>query len=428
MKTLVLDTSVIINDPNCFNSFTDCKIIVLIDVINELDKLKTKPNEVGKNARVFIRMLDLLIYDKNLEFGIKLNSNIIFIDAKFYSSDSYVDNKIIEAAKEKSATEDITVISRDISLRIKARAIGLKAENYSKNVKTDDLYTGYRTIINENAGVDLKTNKFVEINKYKELEDMYPNECLHITNGDGKTIVLGRNINGLIHTIKNIKPWGLSPKSIEQAFAIDQLCDPNINLLSIQGVAGTGKSLLTIASGLQQIVIDKEYSKFLIYKPLEILGKDPGFLPGSLEEKSSYAQQSGLDSLEVLLSSVPKPKSKKTVNINNWKEQLSQYSDQIFFETISYLRGRNLMNSLVFLDEGQNVSPAVMKTICTRIASGSKLIVCGDISQGDVKELDATNNGLTVLIDAFKESPIAGHITLSQCERSPLADAAARLL
>lgn len=430
MKSYLVDTSVIVHNPHFLNDFKNAKITITLDVLNELDKHKTKPNETGRNARVFIRMLDEIIGHQSLTDGINCGNNcLLFIDGNNYSSDkfgdkTYCDNKLLQAAEGK----DMILLSRDISLRLKARAIGIKAENYSKTAQSDDLYMGHRTVVNEEIGTILKENKIVGCEDFEEFKNLYPNECVNVVNEEGKTISLGRKIGNLVQLIKSSRPWGLGAKNVEQTFAIE-LLNSDLPLVTINGNAGTGKSLITLACGLHQVISNKKYDKLMVYKPLQSLGPEIGFVPGSIDEKLTPTHMSTLDSMSFLLSSTPKQNTKnKKHQTTSWKDQLSQYADQISFEAIVYLRGRNIANSFVFIDEGQNNTHEISKAIISRISHGSKIVICGDITQIDAKDLDATNNGLTSVIQAFKESDLAGHITLTQCERSPLADAAAKLL
>lgn len=431
-KTYILDTSVLIHDPNSFRNFKGSEVIIPINVLDELDKLKTFPNDAGKNARVCIRYLDELSEKGAIHKGIKADNVSLKIDTAItsdkFGTSGYVDNKILACAeanklrnsKKKTPTETI-LVSRDINLRIRARAADILAENYEKDgVKVNDLYPGFRTIVSNELGTEL-LKKDLEVACYDEVQDMLPNECVHFVEEDGSGICIGRRVGSKIVHIKNNKPWGLDMRNKEQAFAADLLCDPKLPLVSLIGRAGTGKTLVALASALHMVLERKAYSKLIIYRPIQAVGNDIGFLPGTMEEKLGPWMQAIADSFEFLFSAKSGHK---------WQQLLDRYltDGTIQMEAITYIRGRSIPNAYILIDETQNLKKDDVKTILTRAGTGTKIVLTGDIEQIDHSGLDATNNGLTYVVEKFKNEELAGHITFEKGERSPLASKASEIL
>lgn len=432
-KYCILDTSVLVHDPNSLTNFPGNTVIIPIIVLNELDKLKTFANEVGKNARICIKNLDDLCKQGAIHKGIKLqNNSTIKIDAsqqlEKFGPDSYGDNQILACAytylvknSKKTNIPETILVSKDINLRVRASALNIKSQDYQKgNNNINELYQGFRTITNGNIG-RLLSKKELEVKLYKELQDLEPNECVYLESETGEGLALGRRVGDKLISIKNKKPWGLDLRNKEQAFAVDMLCDPRIPLVSLIGKAGTGKSLCAVAAGLEMVLEQKKYSKFIIYRPIQPVGNDIGYLPGSMEEKLAPWMQAISDSFEFLFESK---------NGNRWKTILGRYLDEgaIQMEAITYVRGRSIHNAFILIDEAQNLSKEEVKTILTRAGTGSKIVLTGDIEQIDNSHLDAVNNGLTYIVDKFKNIDLAGHITFTKGERSALASKASEIL
>lgn len=292
-KHYIIDTSVLIHDPNSFKSFTGNDVIIPVNVLDELDKIKNQPNEAGKNARVCIRALDTLCSKGDIHKGIKIENGILLkietskLPDRFGPA-SYVDNKILSCAylikeknnKKKTPTPTI-LVSKDINLRVRARAFNIQAEDYEKD-KTPvvELYQGFKSLQSVEIGLALNKKDSLDISMYDELQDLKPNECVHIESKTGDGIAVGRCIKDKLVTIKNRKPWGLDLRNKEQAFAVDMLCDPRIPLVSLIGKAGTGKTLCAIAAALEMVLEQKKYSRLIIYRPIQPVGNDIGFLPG----------------------------------------------------------------------------------------------------------------------------------------------------
>lgn len=433
-KIFVLDTSVLIHDPNSFKSFSGNDVVIPINVLDELDKLKNFPNEAGKNARVCIRALDSLCLQGDIHKGIKIDNNILLkIDTSVtpdrFGPASYVDNKILSCAfsikeknKKKKTPISTVLVSKDINLRIRARVFDIQAEDYAKDkIPVSDMYEGFRTIISTELGNKLLKRDFLEIENYDELKELLPNECVHFESSDGNGLSIARRVGDKLIAIKNKKPWGLDLRNKEQAFAVDMLCDPKIPLVTLIGKAGTGKSIAALAAALEMVGEKKEYNKLIIYRPIQPVGKDIGYLPGSLEEKLAPWMQAIYDNLEVLFTNK---------NGQNWTKSLDYMMDRdmIEMEAITYIRGRSIPNAFILIDEAQNLSKEEVKTILTRAGTNTKIVLTGDIEQIDNSYLDATNNGLSYVVEKFKTEDIAGHVTFTKGERSILASKASEIL
>lgn len=433
-KTYILDTSVLIHDPNSFRSFKGNEVIIPINVLDELDKLKTFPSDAGKNARVCIRYLDELCKKGTIHKGIKIDNNVTLkIDATQTADDfgpaSYVDNKILACAyavqqknnKKKVPTETV-LVSRDINLRVRGRASGIVAENYEKDgVAVNDMYQGFRTIVCDELGETLAAKDFLDCSITDEVKDMHPNECVHFVSEKGDGLAIGRRVGNRIVQIKNNKPWGLDMRNKEQAFAADMLCDPKLPLVSLIGRAGTGKTLIALASALHMVLEKKAYSKLIIYRPIQPVGNDIGYLPGTMEEKLGPWMQAIADSFEFLFSAKAGHK---------WQMTMDRYltDGTIQMDAITYIRGRSIPNAFILIDETQNLKKDDVKTILTRAGTGTKIVLTGDVEQIDNTGLDATNNGLSYIVEKFKSEELAGHVSFAKGERSPLATKAAEIL
>lgn len=433
-KTYVIDTSVLIHDPNSFTSFSGNDVVIPVNVLDELDKIKNLPNEAGKNARLCIRALDALCTRGDIHKGIKIENNILLkIDTSQlpdkFGTPKYVDNKILSCAhaiREKNNKKKVptptVLVSKDINLRIRARAFDIQAQDYEKDkIPLVELYQGFRVLKNVEIGQALLKRDSLDICMYDELQDMKPNECVHLVNNSGDGLAIGRRVKDRLVCIKNKKPWGLELRNKEQAFAVDMLCDTKIPLVSLIGKAGTGKTLCAIASALEMVLEQKKYSRMIIYRPIQPVGNDIGYLPGTMEEKLSPWMQAVSDSFEFLFEAKAGPK---------WKLTLDRYLDDgsIQMEAITYIRGRSIPNAFILIDEAQNLSKEEVKTILTRAGTGTKIVLTGDIEQIDNSYLDASNNGLSYTVEKFKDIDLSGHITFTKGERSVLASKAAEIL
>lgn len=434
-KVFVLDTSVLVTDPSSYKSFAHSDVIIPIVVLNELDKLKKQSDGAGKNARVSIRLLDELSELGDISVGILIDNDVMVrVDAEYidtttpqysgFGDPSYGDTQILACAYLNflsHPSNDVTLVSNDINLRVKAKARGIGAQSYEENnYSFTDLFAGSQTFIHEEAGLELQ--KYGHIDPRVFDLHLHHNECVMFENESGAGIAMGRKVSDdKVKLIKKYYPWGISCRNQEQAFAVDLMMDKNVDLVTLIGKAGTGKSLMVLAAALELVINQKAYDKFIIYRPIQPVGNDIGYLPGTMEEKLGPWFQAILDNFEHLFTSK---------NGDNWKRELEMYQKKgkIEMEAITYIRGRSIPKAIILVDECQNLTKEDVKTILTRAGEGSKIVLTGDIEQIDNTSLDAMSNGLTHVIEKFKHSGLAGHITFTKGERSRLATTAADIL
>lgn len=434
-KKYVFDTSALIYNPIAYKQFPHSDTIIPIAVLNELDKLKKISSESGKNARVAIRMLDEISNKGDISTGILLDDDIMLkIDTTYLDCSqvpyiglgdpNYGDTQILACTQlnwHNHPEHDVVLVSNDINLRVKAKSRGIESESHEEiKYSINELYSGVQTIVNEDAGLELQQNGHIDLAKY----NLYfqPNECILFEDNNGDRIAMGRKVSDdKIKLIRKVYPWNISARNKEQMFAIDLIMDRSVDLVTLTGSAGTGKSLIVLAAALELVLGRKEYDKFVIYRPIQPVGSDIGFLPGTMEEKLAPWFQAIMDNFEILFS---------TKNGGDWKRELEMYQKKgrIEMEALTYIRGRSIPNAIILVDEAQNISKEDVKTILTRAGEDTKIILVGDISQIDNSLLDATSNGLTHVIEKFKNSGLAGHITFTQGERSKLASKAAEIL
>ena len=433
--TYVLDTSALIYDPCTYKQFPNSDVVIPIAVLNELDKLKKLSTEVGRNARVAIRLLDEISEKGDISTGIMMeNDTILKVDADYIDlsqpaylglgDPTYGDTQILACLQDtwhNHTEHDVILVSNDINLRVKAKARGIDSQAHEGNkYSLSDLYSGVQVSVNEEAGIDLQQNGWIDPRVLGL--DMAPNECILFSADNGDGISMGRKVSpDRVRLVRKSYPWNVSSRNKEQSFAIDLIMDKNINLVTLIGRAGTGKSLIVLATALELVLSKKEYDKFIIYRPIQPVGNDIGYLPGTMEEKLAPWFSAIMDNFELLFASK---------NGGDWRKELEMYQKKgkIEMEAITYIRGRSIPNSIILVDECQNLSKEDVKTILTRAGEGTKIILTGDIEQIDNSVLDATSNGLTHVIEKFKDSDLAGHITFTQGERSKLASLAAEIL
>lgn len=448
-KVYVLDTNVILTDPTSFESFEDNEVVIPFIVIEELEKHKTRSDEVGRNAREFSRSISKYIdAGQDIQKGIKLPRGgtvkaLSSHDFQYrYNRPGEIDNKpdnvILSTAKDLTANvkNPVILVTQDLLLQIKANAIGVKVQTYKKNrvdVEASGLFIGHRTITEDITKEVIdhihETVKEGDPIDFDIGENIHPNEFITLKDPDSKSSALLR-YDGASQTFK-LLPSATSvskiqPKNREQRFAVDLLMDPDVKLVTLVGKAGCGKTLLSIAAGLQQVLDEKKYKKMVICRPIQPVGKDIGFLPGTKEEKLDPWIAPVKDNLSFLLGG-----SKKSVHAKQQSEAtLEMLFDRglIEVEAMTYVRGRSIANAFIIIDEAQNLSSHELKTIITRVGEGTKIVLTGDVEQIDTLSLDAFNNGLTIAVEKFKEYSISGHVTLVKGERSELASLAAKVL
>ncbi len=443
-KIFVLDTNILLSDPNSIHKFEDNDIVIPISVIEEVDHFKKDQSETGRNARQVSRNLDKLRKKGTLSSGVPLtddkDSGLLFVHLGYDTDclpsllENSTDNHILSIAlnlqKKFESSRQVLIITKDSNLRIKSDAFGINSEDFEADkVDISDIYSGVRRI-QVDATVINTFSKNKNIIYGDESDRFFSNEFIVFENKqDPKHKLCGvydsstKTIQSLEGSMKNV--WGISPRNIEQKFAIWALLNDDIKLVTLSGGAGTGKTLMAIASGLLKTTDEDKYHRLLVARPIFPLGKDLGFLPGDLDEKLNPWMQPIFDSLDFLLGA--------QVSNNKQKRATKSYSELInqgllTVEPLTYIRGRSLPQSFFVVDESQNLTPHEIKTILTRAGEGTKIVLTGDPYQIDNPYVDTTNNGLTHVIERFRSSPISAHITLKQGERSQLATLAAELL
>lgn len=443
-KIYVLDTNVLIHNPQSLFSFGDNHVVIPIVTIEEVDNFKKGVDEKGRNARQIGRYLDQLRSRGSLQKGVKTDNNGIIqvvLSHKISETSNDVlitdtnDNLFIGTAlyiQENNRDSEVIVVSKDANVRIKSDAVGLIAENYDiDKVKFEELYQGYTTV-----EVDEKVLSTFEENEYLDnnLGEFYPNQFIKLKDKESEKVVLGRysSQNKAIYPLSNYKGeemFGIKSRNPEQTMAFDLLLDPSIKLVSLVGKAGTGKTLLALAAGLYQVVDKSIYTRLVVSRPIFPLGKDLGYLPGSKAEKFNPWMQPIYDNMEILLTHRNEQKDSNEGKIFGKKNtQLEDYLSFGFIELepLTYIRGRSLPDQFIIIDEAQNLTPHEMKTIITRAGEDTKLVLTGDAYQIDIPYLDSESNGLSVAVDKLKNEVLVGHVTLEKGERSELADLAAK--
>ena len=434
MKNYILDTNVLLHDPDSLLNFDANHVLIPIEVIEEIDRFKRESTELGQNARAVSRMLDGFRADGSLSEGVKLPNGgklKVAFQQNGHGPNGFngntVDNRILSLAAsiQKSQPKNSTIlVSKDINLRIKADALGLQAEDYENDrVFITDLYTGMIEIpVGPEKIAAFRANGELELNGGKKY---FPNEyCSLIDESNPKKTALSKvDATGTkLIPIGDYREgvWGIKPRNREQHFAFDALLDDRVKLVTLMGKAGTGKTLIAMAAGLKRVVNDREFRRLVVARPTISMGKELGFLPGSLEEKLAPWMQPIHDALEMLSDLNMGHEHRRTADLMR--------SGSIVVEALSYIRGRSIANQFMIIDEAQNLTPLEAKTIVTRVGSGTKIIFTGDPYQIDNPYVDSSSNGFNYVISRFRDQAIAAHIELQKGERSELAELAANIL
>lgn len=469
-KIYVLDTNVLLSDPKCLDNFEDNDLVIPILVLEELDKHKSRSDEVGRNGREVSRHLDQLRNSGDLRMGVQLRGGgklRVLSSTEDYKKllpadltlGSSVDNMIIgfvrhlENELAQANLPGPILVSKDINVRVKCSSLGIEAQDYlslriADNVES--LYGGVKVVETEDhlvdgfyAGEKLKVDDVTS-------EQTYPNEIVILKSIDeeGNTLnsALSRRLadGTLAHLQKFETVFGIRPRNKEQIFSFDLLMDPSIKLLTLTGKAGCGKTAIALAAGLEQLeMIGSQplYKKLIVSRPVQPVGRDIGFLPGTLEEKMEPWVAPIRDNLEFLLGlSGTSKRLQPSANSRRKKSDdqqggfrdpyldLMQQKGLIEIEAISFIRGRSIPNSFIIIDEAQNLSVHELKTIITRAGEGTKIVLTGDVEQIDNVDVDTYTNGLTYAVERFKDYGLAAHITLLKGERSELATLASKIL
>ena len=436
-KTYILDTNVLIHDPNALFNFEDNNIILPIYVVEEIDKLKRSEAEKGRNARVTARTIDELRKNGSLFKGVTLPKGGTFrveIKGDYKNLPSFLqkdvmDNRILAVVIElsKEINEKVILVTKDINMRIKADALDIPVEDYETDtISIDELYKGYAEIIvnDEDYKKYIKSGKLKIDELYKG--EVYPNECFKVKCEDREHLGIynidKKRIEKL--TYADIELWGIRAKNSEQSFAVELLMNPEIQVVTLVGQAGTGKTLLALAAALEQVVERSIYKKIFVARPIIPMGKDLGYLPGGEKEKLRPWVQPIYDNFDFLASNKGNEDRKSGEKAIFGLEAMGLLK----VEALTYIRGRSIPKGLLIIDEAQNLTPHEVKTIVTRAGEDTKIIFTGDPYQIDNPYLDANSNGLTYLAEKFKNEKISGHVTLEKGERSALAELAAKLL
>ena len=441
-KNYVLDTSVYLTEATSIYKFGRNDLFVPLKVLEEIDGHKKRQDSVGANARHFIRILDELRLKGSLEKGVRIDKGLGILKVMSYDclknaifppdlDIRHPDHTIIATAKAIQTLipdKKTILVSRDINMRVICDSVGMPAEDYTseKAVRSsDELYNGFVIQPVDEQVIDRYYEGEAIIIPEDETDELWhPNQYIMlVSNSNEKKSALAKFENyhtplkNVIH--KKIADWNIEARNKEQAFAIDMLMNPNIKIVSLVGRAGSGKTLMAIAAGLQQTIglrsDENHYDRLIVSRPVQPLGKDIGFLPGTMEEKMLPWLMPIQDNLKFLMGD---------------RTNLEMYMDKgkIEVEALTYIRGRSIANAYIVIDEAQNLTKHEVKTIITRIGEGSKIILTGDIEQIDNVYVNETSNGLAHAIEKFKEYPIAGHVSFKKGERSELATLASKVL
>ena len=441
-KNYVLDTSVYLTEATSIYKFGKNDIFVPLKVLEEIDGHKKRQDSVGSNARHFIRILDELRAKGNLEKGVRIGKGLGLLRVMSYGCLNDIvfppdldlrhpDHTIIATAKavqSMSPDRKTVLVSRDINMRVICDSIGITSEDYVSEEavsSSEELYTGFVVQPMDEQIIDrFYAGESIIVSEDEVDELWHPNQyVMMVSNSNEKKSALARfkshhvPLTNVVN--KKIADWKIEARNKEQAFAIDMLLNPNIKIVSLVGRAGSGKTLMAIAAGLQQTIgmrsDENHYDRLIVSRPVQPLGKDIGFLPGTMEEKMLPWLMPIQDNLKFLMGD---------------RTSLEMYMDKgkIEVEALTYIRGRSIANAYIVIDEAQNLTKHEIKTIITRIGENSKIILTGDIEQIDNVYVNETSNGLAHAIEKFKEHPIAGHVSFKKGERSELATLASKIL
>ena len=438
-KYFVIDTNVLLHNPNAIFLLADNEVVIPFDVIEELDRCKTATDDLGRNARTVIRHLDRFRSLGHLSEGIDIGETngrvrvILPHQIKLcpgLTSDT-ADNRIISVAYDLiQEGKKAVFISKDINARIKSDALGIPTEDFeAQKVDFERLYSGWREM---EVPADLITKLFAEKQIQLEIPDFHANEFILLKNDQEPThtaLTRCHSEPGLLFPVRPRRGpvFGIMPRNLQQTMALDLLLDDSVKLVSLIGSAGTGKTLLALAAGLTKVLNEQVYQKLLAARPIMPLGRDIGYLPGGKDEKLTAWMQPIFDNVAYLLSNRlhtdtgnGAPSHQTMSSVEQRIKQLME-SGQMVLEPLTYIRGRSIPHQFMIVDEAQNLTPHEVKTIASRVADGTKLVLTGDATQIDNPYLDSSSNGLSYLVERMKGQSLFGHVTLQKSERSELA-------
>jgi PhoH-like ATPase len=433
VKTYVLDTNVLLHNPNALFAFHESLVVLPFAVIEEIDNCKKGQDEIGRHARVVSRYLDDLRKSGRLSDGVPLpNGGTLRIELNHQDAFDFpsgldlkkCDNRILSVAyylKDQNP-DPLILVTKDLNLRVKAHVLGISAEDFtSDKVDYSQLYSGASELYLDTEGLD-RFYQDAQLPWPDRFPTPYPHCFLVVKNqANPSQSALGRYANGKLQPLahEQSKSWGVRAKNKEQKFAMELLMDDAVKVVSLVGSAGTGKTLLALAVGLEKVLEQGAYGRLLITRPVIPMGNDLGYLPGSKEEKLRPWMQPIYDNLEYLFRNCP--------DSYGILEDMRRRGI-LEMEALTYIRGRSIPRQFILCDEAQNLTPNMIKTLVTRVGEGSKIVFTGDPDQIDHPYLDASSNGLTYLVEKLKDEEIAGHVTLVKGERSQVAEMGARRL
>ena len=437
-KTFILDTNVILHDSTCINHFAEHDVVIPIVVIEELDQFKRGKASLNVHAREFLRTLDSLssdrIFNGGIPIGIGKGRISVQLESEFHPtltpnfSPAKPDHHILNTGfvlAEKNPKKEVILVTKDVNLRMKAKSIGLMAQDYTTDhVKNlSDLYKGARieegmpeTVIDQLYAYPYEIDSSI----MGDGEAPRPNEYMILRNGKKSVLAHFNGNSRMIRKVDKYPCYGITPRNAEQAFALDALTNPDIPLVTLSGKAGTGKTLLALAAALEK---KRHYRQIFIARPtVPLSNKDTGFLPGDIQSKLDPYMQPLYDNLAVIQEQLPS----KWNGRSRISEMLEE--EKIVITPLSYIRGRSLVKIFFIIDEAQNLTPHEVKTIITRAGEGTKMVFTGDIFQIDHPYLDTQSNGLSHLIEKMKDQRLCAHVNLEKGERSDLSELAINLL
>jgi PhoH-like ATPase len=436
---MVLDTSVLISDPDSITAFPGADAVIPLVVVEELDQHKGRMDDVGRAARAVIRAIEELRVANNGDIRtpvalpnggtLRIETNGLHLnEIREHGLDpTKNDNRILAASLGQAVHGRTIVVSNDAALRIKAAQLGLEAMEHQRlrGRTAFERPVGWTTIEVTPASVDLlyghATGIGIDELDARDVESVQTQLTdRYAVLRAGSQSALVRHLDGELEPMGRVpEPWGLRPRSKEQQFALDLLLDPEVRVVALDGMAGTGKTILALAAGLEQVMESSLYDKVAVYRPVVPVGKaELGFLPGTLDEKLNPWMTAVHDALVALTERHSHADARVMLDELTEREKLTM-------EAVTYLRGRSLQGTYVLVDEAQNLEPTTLKTILTRVGEGTKVVFTGDTSQIDAPYLSEHNNAVSVLVDAFEGERCFGHIRLSHCERSEVASLAA---
>jgi PhoH-like ATPase len=435
-KTFVIDTNVLLHNPNALFAFADNHVVIPMMVLEELDKFKSANNELGQNSREVARSLDRLRGKGSLREGVAtpqggLIQVVLPFDELAGMLPGVNDNRILGCANMlKREGKNVFFISKDINARVKADALGIPSQDFeNQKVNVDELYTGWVALDVPGARVTelsaLDTVKPAELGGGEALENLNTNQFVLVReegDEDHNALFIYDSDQAVLRRLDDDPPmlFGVAPRSTEQRMAFELLLDDRIKMVTLVGQAGTGKTLLALACGLAKVIHDERFKKLLVSRPIMPLGQDIGYLPGTKDDKLSHWMGPIFDNLHFLLASEERDPDEVIKRLIE--------EESVTLEALTYIRGRSISKQYVVVDEAQNLTPHEIKTIISRAGQDTKIVLTGDPHQIDNPYLDASSNGLTYVVERMRGQHLAGHVTLTKSERSELAGVAASLL